>query len=223
MKTNLWCTAVACARPGVVMSLVLAATASQAAVVQVGTRGALGVASIVNWSSFGPEFTSVANGTTAAGVNVTGSSSSFTVLSGSTFNADFLPTDNVLALFSMSTGNVASGSFRLEFAAPVFAAGAQVQANAFGSFSGTIQAFNSANVLLATGLVSGSNGGNGTGSAVFGGFRSDVADIKALVFTGFGDGAGINQLSVVPVPEPATWLLWLAGGLLVSRRLCQRR
>jgi hypothetical protein len=178
----------------------------------------------VDWGQFGADPTAVANNASfAAGAEagtVGGSASGFTMFTGSTYNADFLPANNVLALFDLNSGNATAGSFVLTFASPVFAAGAQVQPLLAGSFSGAIAAYNSANVLLGSFNISGSNGQNGNGSASFAGIISDAKDIKRIEFTGFGDGAAINQLSArtiaAAVPEPDAALMLLAGWLGVA-------
>lgn len=203
--------------------LLAAATASQAGVVQMTTRAGAGG---VDWGSFGAEFTGVANGDSIAPVTVSGAASSFTVLSGGTFNSDFSATDNVLALLDIGTGDLSAGVFQLDFATAVYAAGAQVQANLFGAFSGFIEAFDSSNTSLGSFAVGGSNSGAADGSAVFAGISSTEANIARLVFSGFGDGAGINALSYsrvslepVVIPEPGSLALALLAvvGLAAAR------
>jgi hypothetical protein len=192
---------------------------SSAAVSLAPNRTAIAANATANWGQFGPELTSINNGASfSAGAitgTVAGSVSTFTMLTGATYNADFLAADNVLALFDIGSGNPATGSFVLTFTTPVFAAGAQVQASSFGGFAGSVAAFNTGGGLLGSFTVNGSNGGNGNGSAVFAGIISDALDIKRLEFTGFGAGAGINLLSVrniaQPVPEPGAAALMLAG------------
>jgi hypothetical protein len=203
--------------------------AATAAVSQAPTRPAIASNITVDWGQFGGDLTAVANGASftsgAFAGTVGGASPSFSMLTGSTYNADFLPTDNVLALFDVVGGNTSSGSFVLTFNTPVFAAGAQVQANNAGAFSGLVSAFNSGGGLLGSFTINGSNGQNGTGSAAFAGIISDALDIKRLEFTGFGAGAAINSLSVrniaAVIPEPAAvylWLMGLAGVAALARR-----
>jgi hypothetical protein len=201
---------------------------ASAAVSQAPNRGAIAANAMANWGQFGPELTPVSNGASfAAGAitgTVAGSGSTFTMLTGATYNADFLAADNVLALFDTGSGNPAAGSFVLTFTTPVFAAGAQVQASSFGSFAGTVAAYNTGGTLLGSFAVNGSNGGNGNGTAAFAGIISDALDIKRLEFFGFGAGAGINQLSLrnvaQPIPEPGAAALMLAGllGIATLRR-----
>jgi hypothetical protein len=217
----------------IVTFLVLGAAASglvSVAVTQAPNRGAIVANGTANWGQFGPELTTVSNGASfAAGAisgTVSGASSSFTMLTGATYNADFLAADNVLVLFDAVSGNPAGGSFVLTFTTPVFAAGAQVQASSFGNFAGSVAAYNTAGGLLGSFAVSGSNAGNGDGSAAFAGIISDALDIKRLEFIGFGAGAGINLLSArnvaQPIPEPSVAALMLAG-LVGVAALARRR
>ena len=98
-------------------------------------------------------------------------------------------------------------------------AGAQVQGLEFGPFNGFIKAFDSSNVEIGSFAVAGTNGGNGDGSAVFAGIVSDSLNIWRLEFSGFGDGAGINLLSVGNVLEPGGEVPEPAGLALVLTAL----
>jgi hypothetical protein len=209
-------------------------TAAHAVVTQAPNRAAIAASATANWGQLGPEFTAVnlpasfiaGTGPSAVSGTVTGSATTYTVFTGSTFNADFLPSDNVLTLFDLPSGNASAGSFVLTFATPVFAAGAQVQANIAGGFVGSVLAFNAAGSMLGNFTVNGSNGQNGNGSAAFAGIISDALDIKSLHFIGFGVGAGINDLSLrnvaQPIPEPGAGALMLAG-LVAVVALARRR
>ena len=200
------------------LCLLAAAGVASAAVTLLGSRGQVGAGGVVDWLALGPEFTSVSNGSVVNPVTISGSTGTFTVLTGSTFNGDFLATETVLSLFDLGGGSGA-GTFTIDFASGVYAAGAQVQANLFGAFSGLISAFDAANMLLGSYTINGNNAGNGDGSASFAGIASTAGDIRRLVFSGFGNDAAINRLSYQTVgassptvPEPGTW--WLAGGAL---------
>jgi hypothetical protein len=214
----------------IALAAVAATSLSSAAVSQAPNRATIAASALVDWGQFGAEFTNVVNVTSFSANAITGavsgSSTTFSVLTGSTFNADFLATDNVLALFDINIANATAGRFVLTFDTPVFAAGAQVQANTAGSFAGTVAAYNTGGVLLGSFTVNGSNGLNGDGSAAFAGIVSDALDIKRIEFFGFGDGAGINGLSVrniaQPIPEPSAAAMMLAG-LLGVAALSRRR
>lgn len=170
----------------------------------------------IDWANLGPDLTSAAGLFTLDTATVSGASS-FTVFSGSTYNADFKPTDSVLALVDPNF-DLLDGIFSITFASAIQGVGAQVQANSFGGFSGIIRAFNAANMLLGSFAINGVNGGNGNGSAIFAGVISSAVDITRIEFASFGPGAAINGLSV-DVPEPSTWLMLLIGlGFLTVMR-----
>lgn len=170
----------------------------------------------IDWANLGDDLTSVA-GPFTLGTATVGGASSFGVFSGSTYNADFKPTDSVLALVDPNFDPLA-GIFSITFATAIQGVGAQVQANGFGSFSGVIRAFNAANMLLGSFAINGFNGGSGNGSAVFAGVISSAVDITRIEFASFGSGAAINAVSV-DVPEPSTWLMLLMGlGFLTVMR-----
>lgn len=189
----------------------LVAQPACASLVQAGTRGAITADYTVDWGVFGAEFTVVGSGADF-GPGVLSGASAYTVFSGSTYNADFLPANNVLALYDASF-NPIGGTFKITFDNPVQSAGAQVQANSFGAFSGVITAFNSGGTSLGSFAIGGNNNGTGDGSAVFAGLISNALDIKSIEFSGFGAGAAINFLSVDSIfatggniPEPPALL-----------------
>jgi hypothetical protein len=186
----------------------------------------IGTAFTIHWGAPGPDLTPVASPLTQGQVTVSGAPA-FTIFSGATYNADFLPTDWVLSLFDGNSFTPLPGIFRIDFATPVNSAGARVQPNFFGAFSGTISAFGASNALLASFNVSGTNGGNGDGSAVFAGIISDSPNIARLEFAGFGDGAAIGELragsAATAVPEPCTFAMLMGGGALAAFRGRRRR
>ena len=173
----------------------------------------------VDWGALGGDLTALGSPFTTGPVTVSGADA-FTVFNGSTYNADFLADEYVLSLFDAINGNPLSGVFSLSFATAVRAVGAQVQANTFGAFTGTISAFG-ASGLLGSFNVGGNNGGSGNGSAVFAGIISDSINITRIEFAGFGEGAAINQVSA-NVPEPSTFLL-LLGPLAFLMAVRRRR
>ncbi|MEQ1515273.1 MAG: PEP-CTERM sorting domain-containing protein [Usitatibacteraceae bacterium] len=172
-----------------------------------------------NWGDQGGEFTSLGPTFTQGPVTVSGADG-FTVFLGSTYSADFLADEFILALYDLNNGVELPGVFNINFATAVARAGAQVQALAFGGFTGIISAYDSSNALLGSFNVSGTTGGNGNGSAVFAGIVSDAANISRIQFAGFGAGAGINQLTA-NVPEPSSILLLI--GPLVFLAVARRR
>lgn len=188
-------------------------TNSRSAVTTLGSQ-----AFTVDWGALGGDLTPLGSTFSQGPVTVSGAGA-FTVFNGSTYNADFLADEFVLSLFDANNFNPLSGIFSLSFATAVRAAGAQVQALAFGGFLGTISAFDATNGLLGSFNVSGINGGNGNGSAVFAGIISDSINISRIEFAGFGEGAAINQVSA-NVPEPPMLLLLLGplAFLVATRR-----
>jgi hypothetical protein len=200
--------------------------ASASSITYTNSSAGIGTAFTVDWG--GPDLTPVGSPLTQGPVTVSGAAD-FGIFSGATYNADFLPTDWVLSLYDLGTFTPLPGLFRIDFAAPVNSAGAQVQALSFGPFSGTISAFDVSNALLGVFSVNGANGGNGDGSAVFAGIVSDSMNISRLEFAGFGDGAAIGELragsvpSTAPVPEPSTFVMLMGGGALLAARRRRRQ
>jgi hypothetical protein len=207
---------------GLLAGLAIAASA-QASLTTLTTRSQVGAGYSVDWSAAGGEFTDLGTGFTLGGTSVSGASA-FTVMAGSTFNADFLAGDNLLTMFDVNAGNPSSGLLDITFSSLVSSFGTQVQANAFGAFSGFVRVYDAANALLDTIALNGSNNGNGDDSALFAGASSGQLNIKRVVFD-FGNGAAINSLSVGTatnnVPEPGSLLLvglGLAAGVAGARR-----
>jgi PEP-CTERM motif len=203
----------------VLVGAVLVAAPIQAAfasLILTNDRNAIQTDYTIDWANLGGDLTNLAGPFVLDTATVSGASS-FTVFSGSTYNADFTATDSVLALVDPNLDPL-GGIFSITFATAIQGVGAQVQANQFGGFSGFIRAFNAANMLLGQFAVNGNNGFSGNGSAVFAGVVSSAVDITRIEFASFGPGAAINGLSV-DVPEPSTWLMLLIGlGFLTVMR-----
>ncbi len=216
-----------CLRSFVFGAMLLGATAQAAfaTVFLTSNRAAIGPGFTVGWNGSGPEFTQLGSTFTQGPVTVSGADA-FTIFSGGTYNGDFLASDWILALYQLTDLNSGplAGIFSIAFANAVSSVGAQLQALNFGPFAGTISAFDSANVLLGAFNIAGNTLGSGDGSAVFAGIISDSINISRIEFSGFGDGAGINQLSAgtTTVPEPGTFLL-LVGPLMFLAAKRRRR
>lgn len=202
----------------------LSCAPADAALIQVYSRGALLAASTLDWTD--GEGTSYATDTgfTVDGSTVTlgaAQGAGRTVLTGSTYNADFLAGDNVLAAFDLVVGPT-PGPIRLTFNGAFAAAGAQIQANGFGSFTATLKVFGTLG-LLDTFTITGVNDGNGDGSAPFIGFQSDGADVIESIEFDAGDGMAINSVSFSrqTIAEPSVLALMAAG--LGLARLVRRR
>jgi hypothetical protein len=201
------------------------------AVTLVTSRTALGSNDFVDWGVLGSSYTNVPNPfsiTSSGGLNLDVSKSlgsSFGRLDQSTtWWGNFAPGDRLL----WSAGD--SSPIMIDFATPVFGAGAQIQHNYFGSFAGIIEAFDSKGVNLGRFSLAGNSTSSNDNSAIFIGLLSDSANINKLVFSvdknGFPQDFAINQLDLVtkgntqPVPEPLTILgsgLALGFGSLMKK------
>lgn len=214
-------------------TLGLAATGATAGTItSIGSRGTIGSADAIEWSTLGAEFDAVTGGASTSGNAFTLSgAATFTLLSGSTYNADFLHADTILSVFDLSSGAI-PGEVRIVFASPIRAGGAQVQINSFGTpFTVVVEAFGLGGVSFGTVNFNGSvnDPSLGDGSALFAGIASSATDIYELRFSTGTDGMGINDVSLAytgdfgggEVPEPASGLLMAAAGgclLFFARR-----
>jgi hypothetical protein len=218
------------------LCLAVAVPASAGTLTLVTNRTLLPSDDLVKWGNLGGDMTPLAspfNTTSQGGAAVTVSgASAFGLFSGSTFNADFAPTDTVLSLFDLGTLDPLSGLLRLRFDRPFWGVGADIQSNLFGGFTAFLTALDSTGTAMGPAVsVAGANGGSGAdcgGCAPFLGVRSSAKDIWGVEFSLDGDpaGFGINDvsLSITPpvthVPEPAgtLGLMLLGAGVLGAIR-----
>ncbi len=179
-------------------------------------RSALGGNDLLNWSTVAAPFTflpSTFSTTSAGGLGITVNvpaptppvSQPFIFQNGPAIPTNFGDGDFVIFTglnFSTQAGN--PGPLTLTFAQPVFAAGAQLLPDAGGPFTGFISAYDLNNTLLGAFQLDGVTTTTRDNSAIFLGVSSDTANISRLVFsTSIPNAAiGINQLSIVAVPEP---------------------
>ncbi|GIV16097.1 MAG: hypothetical protein KatS3mg022_1532 [Armatimonadota bacterium] len=208
-----------------VVALAVVAMSSAHALTFITNRTALGGNDYVDWGVLGATYTVVSNPVSLnsnGGLPLTVSkptSGSFERLDqGSGWWGNFAQGDHLLwTLYEV-------GPMVIEFASPVIGAGAQIQRNWYGAFTGTIMAYDAANNLLGSFSLAGLSNGNSDNSAIFLGVLDSSAVIKKVVFdvdNTTGDFA-INRLDLVTqggapvIPEPGTMLLMSIGGLAIG-------
>ena len=207
---------------GIVAMLIFTASPSRASLIQVSSvAGLLTVNDSINWAALGADLTPlsppVAVTTTAGRAATLTGSTAFTLFSGSTYNADFLPGNLVVSAYDLNNGPLSTG-IRILLPFLVNGLGTQIQANTFGAFSGTLQAFDANSVSLGTVSVSSSVLGNGDGSAVFLGAYSTGSAIGSVLFTSNIAGVAINNVALGAIPEPSTIYLALSAIVAFSVR-----
>ena len=181
-------------------ALLCAGIASAGNITLVSSRAAISATDTIDWSTQGNEFDVKTSGTTVGCNAFTLSGASvLTLFSGSTYAADFLATDTVLAAFDVANAGAIPGAIRITFATAVGAAGAQLQITTFGlPFTGVLEAFGTSGSFGTVSLagLSVPNPPSGDGSAPFIGIRSDLTDIIAIEFRTANDGTAINNVSI---------------------------
>lgn len=211
-------------RTFLVSAILLTMVASAHALTFVTSRPALGGNDYVDWGVLGPPYTVVSNPFTVNSNNGLGmtvskpTSGNFERLNqGLGWSGNFSPGDRLIWTV------YEPGPLVIVFNTPVFGAGAQIQRNYYGSFTGTISAYDASGSLLGSFNLAGDSNGNGDGSTIFLGVLDTSATIKTLKFdvdNGTQDFA-INQLDLVTqggpvIPEPGTLVLMSIGGLAVG-------
>ena len=199
------------------------------------TNKALISGDFISWAQLGPTLTNVTSpatvvsNSTSITATVTNETDNFQRRNqGSGWNGNFSPGDALLWT------NNTPGPMDIFFATPVAGAGAQLQADIFGSFTATINVFNTSFNLVQSYTVPGVSSSAGDGSAIFLGVLDPTADISEISYSVVGGGTSdfaINQLNLNlngggnPVPEPGTMLLMglgLAGAACMRRRQMKR-
>jgi hypothetical protein len=211
--------------------LVGAAAPSHAALTQKNSRALLGGNDFIDWAAAGAvnsthvnPFIIISNDALQTTVSKPSSGPFERRNQGSGWNGNFAPGDALIWT------RFTSGPLMLEFANPVWGGGTQIQRNAFGAFTGTVEAFDSLNMSLGSFSLNGNSNNAGNNSAIFLGVLSDSANIKKLAFNVDGEqDFALNQVDLVtqrevsPAPEPASMALLSMGALPLLRRLRRRR
>ncbi len=202
------------------MALVLmwSVSTAHAAAIQVSSAAALGSNDFIDWGQLA-EFSNPANGTVVTsnngGTATIATPGEFTArVESSSWFGNFTPGDNLLS--------TDVSSFTINFTAPVAGLGAQIQGDAYGPFTASLQLFDS--LLNPIFFTSGVSSGAQDGSAVFLGALSDAVNVASAVFTLTSSanpaipGFAVNRLLLTDqpfqttVPEPATLALLALGG-----------
>ena len=113
---------------------------------------------------------------------------------GGSWAGNFTNNDPVL-----ETGVIQDGILQFVFSFPVVAVGANIQTQAYGAFTGLINVYDAANVLLVSYTLAGLSSGANDGSAIFMGVKSLIgAVIKRIDFmvTPLAE-YGINRVNFV--------------------------
>jgi hypothetical protein len=200
-----------------------------------GITSSAGLTDTVNWAQLGPTFTlettaepwTSADGVTGL-VGITGTpfgTQNFERLDqGNGWSGNFSPGDAVL--WNQGGFDQSNIDFGIQFTAPSYGGGLQIQADFFGAFEATITAYDPLGNVLGTFSEAGNSTSNGDGSAIFIGLLDNVQNISFLDFnvvgSDGGDSMGIDTLYLTgTVPEPQSLLL--LGSVLVLCGLAWRR
>jgi len=186
-----------------VVGLLGLSTRLYAAPVVVTSRATLAGNDFVDWGGFGAPFTVVANpsnvssNTAAITANVSMPSGQFERRDQSSggWDGNFAPGDHLLWTESANVGPMI-----ISFNNPVNGAGAQIQADFFGPFTATINAYDASSTLIGSFTINGNSNPNADNSAIFLGVMDTSPTIKRIeysVSSVFNNDFAINQLDLI--------------------------
>ncbi len=200
------------------IALALVGQAS-ATLTQVGSRAALAGTDSIDWSSVGPELTTISDpyfGLTTNGKAYKAAGGGTTYVEGSAAVGNFAVGDSML---------ITDSGFSITYGASQKKVGTQIQSYWFGNYSAQMDVYDNLNTLLGSFSVNGVSAGNEDNSAPFLGVASSKIDIARVVFSvknDFGSGLAINRVDsdcgCGAVPEPASMAALGMGLVAIVRR-----
>jgi hypothetical protein len=181
------------------------------------SRGAFPGNDYVDWSGFGVNSTPVPSGSAISsnlGLSMTVANANSSSLErrdqGSGWSGNFAPGDALI----WTRGS--NGPLEITFASPIFGAGAQIQQNQFGAFTGYIEAFDATNTSLGSFTLPGNSTAAGDNSAIFMGVFDSLGSIKRLIFNVNTTDLAINRMDLAGVAVPLPGSLLLLGSSLLG-------
>ncbi len=184
----------------------------------------------IDWAqNYGPPYNSIPNNSTATSsvfgiktqVTFMGGGDGERLDQGNGWWGNFSPGDGLAF-----TNDPGQGPLMLTFNTPVFGIGANIQGNAFGPFTATLQVFNSQHSLVDSFSEAGVSNGNNDGSAIFIGLANESPFTSAEFTVSYSSGGmsgssfSVNRIGFA-VPEPASLTL-LCSGLGLVFLYCRR-